>query len=139
MPVGKTQRWKDASMAHARNILIVDDEPETRQIIQRILQGCGASVRASQDAASAFALFTATPPDVLVSDIAMPGEDGYTFIQRVRALPSEQGGSVPALALTAFARTEDVNRSLRSGYQSHLSKPFEATNLVRKIAELVDR
>jgi CheY-like chemotaxis protein len=78
-------------------------------------------------------------PDVLISDIGMPGEDGYELIRRVRQLPSESGGKVPAIALTAYARTEDRLQALRAGYHMHVPKPVELTELVAIVASLVRR
>jgi CheY-like chemotaxis protein len=79
------------------------------------------------------------PPDVLVSDIGMPGVDGYELIKKIRALPAERGGRIPALALTAYARTEDRLRAVRAGYQMHVSKPVEVAELVTLVASLVER
>jgi CheY-like chemotaxis protein len=78
-------------------------------------------------------------PDVLISDIGMPGEDGYELIRKVRALPAENGGRVPAIALTAYARTEDRMQALRAGYQMHVPKPVELAELVAVVASLVQR
>lgn len=79
------------------------------------------------------------PPALLVSDIGMPGDDGYELIRRVRALPAESGGCVPAIALTAYARTEDRMRALRAGYQMHVTKPVELAELAAVVASLVKR
>jgi CheY-like chemotaxis protein len=78
-------------------------------------------------------------PDLLISDIGMPGEDGYELIRKVRALPVGRGGKIPAIALTAYARTEDRLRALRAGYQMHISKPVELAELIAVIASLIKR
>jgi CheY-like chemotaxis protein len=80
-----------------------------------------------------------TPADLMLSDIGLPAMDGYELITRVRALPSEQGGKTPAIAVTAFARTEDRTRALRAGYQSHIAKPLEPTELTAMVASLAGR
>jgi CheY-like chemotaxis protein len=104
-----------------------------------VLGRCGAEVTTAGSVLEALDLIKVLKPDILVSDIGMAGEDGYDLIRKVRALPAEQGGRVPALALTAYARTEDRLRVLRSGYQMHLPKPVELTELVAIIANLAGR
>ena len=120
-------------------VLVVDDEPDTREILQFGLGQCGAQVIAASSVAEALAAISAAVPDLLISDIGMPGEDGYDLIKRVRTLPNESGGRVPAIALTAYARTEDRMQALRSGYQMHVPKPVELAELVTVAASLVRR
>jgi signal transduction histidine kinase len=120
-------------------IVIVDDEPDALQLLSTILEGCGASVRAAGDAAGALELVRAFRPEVLVSDIGMPQEDGYALIQKVRALPPEEGGQTYAIALTAYARTSDRTRALTAGFHSHVPKPVEPNELFAVIASLVGR
>ncbi|MDX6696458.1 MAG: hypothetical protein QOF02_4061 [Blastocatellia bacterium] len=120
-------------------VLVVDDEADTRELLGIVLGRCGAQVTTAASVFEALALIERVQPDVLVSDIGMPGEDGYELIRRVRALAPEQGGRVPAVALTAYARTEDRLRVLRSGYQMHLPKPVEVTELVAIVANLSER
>jgi signal transduction histidine kinase len=120
-------------------IVIVDDEPDALQLLSTILEGCGASVRAAGNAAGALELVRAFRPEVLVSDIGMPREDGYTLIQKVRALPPEEGGQTHAIALTAYARTSDRTRALTAGFHSHVPKPVEPNELFAVIASLVGR
>ena len=119
-------------------VLVVDDEPDARALLQRLFEECNAVVSVASSAAEALAILEAQVPDVLVSDIGMPGEDGYTLIRRVRALPPEKGGRIPAIALTAYARTDDRVKSMVSGFQHHLSKPIEPTELIAVVGRLVD-
>ncbi len=118
------------------NVVAVDDEPDARALVQRLLEDRGAKVRSAASAAEAIDLIVGSPPDVLISDIGMPGEDGYAFIRRVRSLAAREGGDVPAVALTAYARTEDRVRAIRAGYQSHLVKPVDARELVAVVSSL---
>jgi hypothetical protein len=120
-------------------ILVVEDEDDTRELIADILQRYGAVVRTGDSAAAAGDLLEGWRPDVLVSDIAMPGEDGYSFIRRVRTLPPERGGDMPAIALTALAGAADRRTALASGFQEHLSKPIDPTTLIVTIAALLGR
>ncbi len=117
-------------------VLVIDDEPDARETIQQILELCHAEVWTAASAAEGFAELERRRPDILVSDIGLPGEDGYSLIRRVRALPAERGGRTPALALTAFARGEDRRRALLAGFQMHLSKPVEISELAAVVANL---
>ncbi|WP_438032781.1 response regulator [Sorangium sp. So ce204] len=120
-------------------VLVVDDEPDTRELLLRILTECQAEVRTAGSVVEALAELERDQPTVLVSDIGMPHEGGYELIQKVRQLPEERGGSVPALALTAFARAEDRARALMAGYQMHLAKPVKPPDLVAHVATLAGR
>ncbi len=120
-------------------VLVVDDQPDTRELLKAMLEGCGASVTVAASTEEALGLLAQNVPDVLVSDIAMPGEDGYELIRRVRALPRERGGRVPAAALTAYARTEDRLRAIKSGFQIHVPKPVELNELAAIVASLARR
>jgi CheY-like chemotaxis protein len=120
-------------------ILVVEDEDDTRELITDVLGRYGAEVRATASASAACELLETWRPDVLVSDIAMPDEDGYSFIRRVRTLPPEQGGDMPAIALTALAGAGDRRAALASGFQEHLSKPIDPTTLVITIGALLGR
>jgi PAS domain S-box-containing protein len=120
-------------------ILVIDDEPDTRDLLKAALSDCGALVTTSGSADVGFQLVISEQPDVLISDIGMPIQDGYEFIRRVRALPTERGGKVPAVALTAYARSEDRLKALRAGYEMHVPKPVELTELVAVILSLVRR
>ena len=120
-------------------VLVVDDEPDARGLIKRLLDDCDAVVVTAGSVAQALELIHSQPPDVLISDIGMPGEDGYTLIRRVRALGAERGGRVPALALTAYARSEDRMRAVAAGYQMHVAKPVEPAELVMMVASLAGK
>ena len=117
-------------------VLVVDDEADACELISALLTRCGADVTAARSATEAFRLLKQVHPDVLVSDIGMPFEDGYELMRKVRALSEENGGKVPAVALTAYARPDDRMRALRAGYQMHVSKPIELTELVTIVASL---
>ncbi len=118
------------------NVLIVDDEPDARELIKVILEQAQASVITAGSTVQALELLESNKPDVLVSDIGMPEEDGYQFIRLVRALPPAQGGKIPAVALTAYARQEDRKLALLSGYQMHITKPVEPSELIAVISSL---
>lgn len=120
-------------------VLVVDDEADACELISSLLTRCGAEVTAARSAREAFRLLKQVHPDVMVSDIGMPLEDGYELMRKVRALSKENGGKVPAVALTAYARPEDRMRALRAGYQMHVSKPIELTELVAIVASLGNR
>ncbi|MDB5297380.1 MAG: sensor hybrid histidine kinase [Phycisphaerales bacterium] len=120
-------------------VLVVDDESDARELVRVLLAECGAVVTTAGSAAEALDRFAADRPDVLVSDIGMPGEDGYALIRRVRALGPDHGGRVPALALTAYARSEDRVRAVLAGFQSHVAKPVEPSELITMIASLAGR
>jgi PAS domain S-box-containing protein len=117
-------------------ILVVDDEPDARETLRQILEHCNGEVETADSAAEAIRKLEAWRPDVLLSDIGMPGEDGYELIRRVRELPPERGGRTPSAALTAFARGEDRRRALRAGFQMHLAKPVEIQELATVVASL---
>jgi signal transduction histidine kinase/ActR/RegA family two-component response regulator len=120
-------------------VLLVDDELETREIISTVVQRTGAEVKSCTCAREALNELVDWRPDVILSDIAMPDEDGYSFINRVRALPQNEGGNTPAAALTAYAREEDRRQALAAGYQMHIAKPIGAGQLVTMIAKLAGR
>jgi CheY-like chemotaxis protein len=120
-------------------ILIVDDELDALEYFSAVLRHCGGEVVAVTSAREALAALDQSVPDVLISDIGMPGEDGYALIQKVRARPAERGGRVPAVALTAYARSEDRMRALAAGFQMHLPKPCEPQELTMIVASLGGR
>ena len=118
------------------NILVVDDNPDSRESLAMLLELYGASVIAADSARKALQVLEHCIPDVLLSDIAMPGEDGYALIRKVRDLPRERGGSVPAAAVTARVGAEDRHRVLAAGFQAHVPKPIDATELAVVVAQL---
>jgi PAS domain S-box-containing protein len=120
-------------------VLIVDDEPDTRELLKAAVESCGAQVKLAGSAAEALAIIQNEVPDLLVSDIGMPDQDGYDLIRNVRLLPADKGGRVPAVALTAYTRMEDRLHALRSGYQMHVPKPVELAELVAVAESLVKR
>jgi PAS domain S-box-containing protein len=124
-------------------VLVVDDEADARELISLLLQQYGAQVTAAASVGEAIAILTADEglgrPDVLVSDISMPGEDGYSLIRRVRQLAPELGGQIPAVAVTAFGRSVDRIRALSAGFQLHIPKPVDPVELATVIASLTGR
>jgi signal transduction histidine kinase len=120
-------------------VVVVEDEADTRELLTLSLQQCGAEVAAFGSVPEALAAFDLAVPDVLLSDIGVPGEDGYSLIRKVRALPPALGGNVPAAALTAYARAEDRLRALEAGYQTHLAKPVDPAELIAAVARLAGR
>ena len=121
------------------HVLVVDDDEDARELIERELAECQAEVLTAGDAAEALALVESERPHVLVSDIGMPDADGYELLRRVRGLGLARGGGVPAVALTAFARSEDRTRALRAGFLAHVSKPVDPSELVATVASVVGR
>jgi signal transduction histidine kinase/ActR/RegA family two-component response regulator len=117
-------------------VLIVDDDGDARILVAKVLEGQGAFVKAVSSAREALEILARERIDVLLSDIEMPGTDGYQLIRELRLRSSQQGGAVPAVALTAYARTEDRLRALRSGFQLHLSKPVQPAELVTVVASM---
>ena len=115
---------------------MVDDEPDARETMQQILEHCNAEVRPPARPRRRSRCLQRWRPDVLLSDIGMPGEDGYELIRQVRALPAERGGRTPAAALTAFARGEDRRRALLAGFQMHVAKPVDIQELATVVASL---
>jgi len=118
-------------------VLVVDDEADAREPLRRVLEAHGAEVLTVRSADEALDALQRQRPDVLVSDIGMPGKDGYELIRIVRALPHVRGGGIPAIALTAFGRDEDRARSLAAGFMRHLAKPVEPADLVAAVADLL--
>jgi PAS domain S-box-containing protein len=117
-------------------VLVVDDEEDARQLVRAVLEDCGCRVTLAKSVDEAMAIFESRPPDVLVSDIAMPERDGYELIRKVRAFPREGGGDVPAAALTAYARAEDRRALLNAGFSMHVPKPMDPAELVAVVASL---
>jgi PAS domain S-box-containing protein len=125
-----------AAMLEGLRVLVADDDEDACLLLAALLRRRGAEVVAARSAAEAFEAFTRARFDVLVSDIGMPGEDGYSLIRRVRALPEELGGRTPAAALTAYARESDRQSALEAGFQVHLAKPADPAELLNVVAAL---
>jgi CheY-like chemotaxis protein len=118
-------------------ILVVDDQDDARDLLSTVLEQSGAEVRAVSSSAEAREVFPNFRPDVLVSDIAMPREGGYELIRKIRSLGADKGGTVPAVAVTAYATAEDRALAFAAGYDVHLAKPLAPMTLVEALAKLV--
>ena len=119
--------------------LVVDDEPDARRLVARLLADCGVRVTIAASAAEALAALGNDRPDVLISDIGMPVEDGYALIRRVRASEDPANSRVPAIALTAYARAEDRMKAVLAGFQAHVAKPVEGAELLTMVASVTGR
>jgi signal transduction histidine kinase len=128
-----------AGVLDGLRVLVVDDERDTRELLAFVLEQCGAGVETVGSTVEALDALAQFKPHVLLSDIGMPGEDGYELIRRVRAFKRESGGSVPAAALTAYTTADDRERVLSAGFQVHIAKPVELSNLVAIVAHLAGR
>lgn len=135
----KSPKFECPPEINGLRVLVVDDEADTCELLQVILESCGAQVKTASSAAATLETIKAEAFDVLISDIGMPEEDGYSLIAKVRALDKEQGGRIPAAALTAYAREEDRIRVLQSGYQMHVPKPISPNELIAIVANLAGR
>jgi CheY-like chemotaxis protein len=118
-------------------ILVVDDDKDTLDLLEWVLQRAGAVVIPASSAQAAMEAFERDRPSILVSDIAMPKEDGLSLMRRIRALPKERGGRIPAVALTAHSLVQDRLQSLRAGFQSHVPKPVVPEELVEVVASVI--
>jgi CheY-like chemotaxis protein len=122
-----------------RRILLVEDDVDTQELLQTLLERKGAEVIAVDSSGRALEEITRTRPDLIISDIGMAEENGYDLIRKVRALSPEEGGHIPAIALTAYAGAFDRRRALLAGFQTHLAKPVEPDDLVAVILSLTFR
>jgi len=120
-------------------VLVVDDDEDSRLLLNEVFADRGAQVTCACSALEAIDEFRRGHPDVVISDIAMPGMDGFDLIRTIRRLPRDEGGCTPAIALTAHARADDVDRALAAGYQLHASKPVDPTALLESVASLAGR
>lgn len=120
-------------------VLVVDDEPDARTLVKRLLEDHGANVVTAASASDAFELVRTSRFDVLISDIGMPGEDGYSLIRRVRALGKDHRGETPAIALTAYARSDDRIKAISAGFLMHVAKPVERDELITMVAAAAGR
>ena len=133
-----SQSSEPSSDLNGIQVLVVDDEPDSREFVAFVLEQAGATVLTATTAAEALTMLIRSKPTVLLSDIGMPDMDGYMLMQRVRALPPEQGGKVPAIALTAYAGDFNQQQALQSGFQQHVSKPIEPERLIQVISSLIN-
>lgn len=139
IPESKPERAPMKKSLTGIKVLIVEDDPDSREVLQLFLEQNGAETRAAETAKTAMAMLTdesAPLPDVLISDLAMPEEDGYSLVSRIRQLPPDKGGKVPALALSAFASAESRQRAFEAGFHRYLTKPFEPDSIVDQILAL---
>jgi signal transduction histidine kinase/CheY-like chemotaxis protein len=137
-PAGASPQFEPADLSGIK-VLVVDDERDARDLITRVLRECRAEVLTAATASEALVLVQNERPQILVSDIGMPEVDGYDLLRRIRALGEAKGGKLPAVALTAFARTEDRMRALRAGFLVHVPKPVEPSELVATVASVAGR
>jgi signal transduction histidine kinase/ActR/RegA family two-component response regulator len=135
-PEGQGPVEESTALLRGLRVLVVDDEPEALALADAILTSAGAEVKTCQGAAEAFDALRHFRPHVLVSDIEMPGEDGYSLIRRIRGLAAPEGGATPAVALTAYGRTEDRTRSLTAGFSMHVPKPVDPGELTAIVADV---
>lgn len=135
---GRIGSWTPLPLSGLR-LLVVEDDGDTADLLQTILTYYGAAVTAATSAAEALPLLERTRPDVLISDISMPGGDGYALVRTLRTLGAERGGRTPALALTAHARAADTEHAFLAGFQAHVAKPVEPAELAQIIARLAGR
>jgi PAS domain S-box-containing protein len=138
-PPSQTSPLSRPSGLRGLRVVIVDDEPDARELLASLFEHCEARAMIAASAAAALQLVREMRPDVLVSDIGLPEEDGYSLIQKIRALPPDEGGRTPAVALTAYARLEDRVRALEAGYDMHIAKPIEPSALLTAVAGLTGR
>ena len=118
--------------------MVVDDEPDARDLLDFILQKAGATVELAASTGEALELLPISGPDILVADIGMPGEDGYELIRKVRTLSQPDVALLPAMALTAYARAEERAQAFSAGFQSHITKPVEPAELIATIARMLE-
>jgi CheY-like chemotaxis protein len=121
------------------HVLLVEDDDDSRKLLGTMLKRYGARVTSTKSAAEALRVFQDELPDVMISDIGMPDQDGYELIRKLRAFPPERGGKTPAIALTGYASRKDRERALSSGYQQHMAKPIEQVDMIQAIAALIGR
>jgi hypothetical protein len=136
-PLAPRERQYENRQLTNVHVLVVDDDPDTREVLSIVLREAGAIVESASSAAQGLVAITQSPPDVIIADIGMPHEDGYQFINRVRRLEPERGGRAAAIALTAYARAEDRERALQAGYHLHVPKPIDPRAVVSAVAGLI--
>jgi len=131
--------WNLPDLLAGLHVLVLEDDADSRDLLAMALEQCGAEVSAFGSVPEALAAFDVAVPDVVVSDIGVPFEDGYSFIRKVRSRLPADGGAVPAAALTAYARAEDRKQALEAGFQTHLAKPIDPSELIAAVARLAGR
>ncbi|WP_363318149.1 response regulator [Nostoc sp. NMS4] len=129
----------NSSLFHGLRILIVDDDVDTREFLHFLLQQNGALITAAASVKEALTIIAQVVPNLLISDLGMPEIDGYSLIKILRAMPKEEGGEIPAIALTAYAGESDRDRVLAAGFQKHIAKPVQPTELLTSIADLLEQ
>jgi CheY-like chemotaxis protein len=138
-PQSETREMTSRDAAHALagvNVLVVEDEPDAREVVGALLEARGAHVLLTGSVAEATESLAHSKPDVIVSDIGMPEVDGLEFARRLRKLSPERGGDTPIVALTAYTSAQDRRRSFEAGYDCHLGKPVDMDELVRVLERL---
>jgi PAS domain S-box-containing protein len=147
-PARAEERRREVERRHSRSgvirldgihVLLVEDDDDSRKLLGTMVKHYGAKVTSTKSAAKALEVFENEVPDVIISDIGMPDQDGYELIRKLRALPVEKGGNIPAIALTGYASRKDRERALNSGYNQHIAKPIEQADMISAIAALVGR
>jgi hypothetical protein len=133
----KDASMEDVSLANVR-VLVVEDEPDAAEFVTTLLERHGADVVQAASAREALDVVARSRPDILISDIGLPEMDGYQLIEQIRKMDVAEGSGILAVALTAFARSEDRTRALLAGYQTHLAKPIESTELVATVASFAE-
>jgi CheY-like chemotaxis protein len=118
-------------------VLVVEDDPDAREVVTTLLSRYGADVRPAASVGEAVEQVVQAQPDVVVADIAMPGEDGYTLVRRLRAMERERGGHLPVIAVTALASDRDRERAMREGFDEHLAKPVDPADLLDAVVRRV--
>ncbi|HEX2268350.1 MAG TPA: PAS domain S-box protein [Pyrinomonadaceae bacterium] len=135
----RRSRSSDKVRLDGVHILLVEDDDDSRKLLGTMLKRYGAIVTSTKSAAEAFDMFSQEAPDLLISDIGMPDEDGYELIRKLRELPAGKGGQTPAIALTGYASRKDRERALAAGYHKHMAKPIEQSEMMAAIASLIGR
>jgi CheY-like chemotaxis protein/two-component sensor histidine kinase len=135
-PAPKREASGERVELHRVRVLLVEDEPDNREVLRTLLERHHATVAVAGSAAEALEMMPTVRPSILVSDIGLPGMDGYELIERVRKMDARSGGRIPAIALTAHASTDDRTKALRAGFQAHITKPVEPGELVATISSL---
>jgi CheY-like chemotaxis protein len=135
--VGRTEFPTDS--LKGIHVLLVEDDDDSRTLLETVLQYCGALVTAVASARDAMSTLDRVKPDVLLSDLSMPEHDGYWLVRAIRALPADRGGTMPAIVVTALGHPHGVDRTLGAGFQAHFRKPVEPWELARTIVTLAGR